>query len=1049
MTRISALDSLAYLFRCVVVLAATVASPAQTGYPYVIGTLAGSSSASDSGPATSALLQAPAALTVDSAGNLYIADNGNIRVVAPSGTISTYSSKISATDLKVDGAGTVFASDGYASILKITRTGITTVAGGSYGFGGDGSSATSAKLASPHGFALDRAGNLFIADTANQRVRKVTPDGRIQTIAGTGVAGKGPEDVPATTSALDNPYSVAVDSAGALYVSEWFRIRRIDSSGIITTIAGNGNSYSLSGLAISAGVGAYASLAFDASDNLYVADYPANYVRMIRPDGTIVALAGISISGTVPPDFSGFALFATFKFLSAVAVASEGSVFVADLQGQQVWRIDSSHISLVAGGPHFAGDGGQAAKALLNSPQHVIADSAGNLYISDTNNHRIRKVAPDGTINTIAGTGDCQYNGDSIPANTAALCWPTGLALDRSGNLYVADLGNRRVRQIDRTGLIRTFAGDGSFGDSSVTGDGGPASSARLQSPYGLAFDSSGNLYISENGAARVRVVLASGTIMTFAGTGSSGFSGDGGPATAARLSGPGELFADSSGRLYIADRYNYRVRRVSSGTITTVAGIGTCCASGPNAANTWIGTPGGMTMDAAGDLFVAQSGAANSPANQTAPGQEVVFRISSTGSITRIAGGGSPAVGIGDGGLATDASLSTPAGLWLDSSGDLLVADSNHNLIRKLTLNSPSSLTIAGGDAQTGAVGAILPNDLSVAVGFRAGLKLSGVPVGFSVTSGSATLSAASAPTDNSGVAKVTVTLGNATGPVEISASIAGVAPVRFHLTATPPATPVPVISVGGITGAGGSVPPVNRISPGALVTAYGSNFAPPGTARSVQSTDLVNGSLPNVLDGVCVRVGETPAFMTFVSPGQVNFEVPTVPVTGNVDIRVVVNCGAQNELRSSPVAVPVGAATPEFLYWIKNPDGRNPVIAVNSVTGAYAGPSGAVPGLTLLPAKPGDILTIYVISAGPTAPPVAPGASAAGAARVDGAAVFLDGISLDSAAILYAGASPGTAGLYQLNIQVPPLTDGDHPIVLRVGESSTPTGAFLTIRN
>ncbi len=228
-------------------------------------------------------------------------------------------------------------------------------------------------------------------------------------------------------------------------------------------------------------------------------------------------------------------------------------------------------ITTVAGS-YPLGDGGAATAALLLSPEAVAVDGSGNLYIADTFQNRVRKVDPWGVIVTTAGTGQCcGQAGDGGPAARAELGQPIGLALDRSGNLYIAESG--RIRRVSPAGQIVTVAGSALRG---FAGDGGPAVSAQLMFPAGLAFDGSGNLYLADRGNYRIRNVTPDGVITTVAGTGAPGFSGDGGPATAARLDWPSDVALDAAGNLYIADSRNHRIRRVSpSGIIQTIAGAG------------------------------------------------------------------------------------------------------------------------------------------------------------------------------------------------------------------------------------------------------------------------------------------------------------------------------------------------------------------------------------------------------------------------------------------------------------------------------------------
>ncbi len=364
---------------------------------------------------------------------------------------------------------------------------------------------------------------------------------------------------------------------------------------------------------------------------------------------------------------------------------------------------------------------------------------------------------------------------------------------------------------------------------------------------------------------------------------------------------------------------------------------------------------------------------------------------------------------------------------------------------MRKLTPDTLTGMIISSGSGQSGDTGTTLPSPLIVTLTFQGGVGIPGIPVTFAVTSGSATLSLAMTSTDASGNAAVAVTLGATPGPVVITASAPGVPPVQFNLTAIS-AIPLPTISAGGIIGAGGSTPPVTQLSPGGFATIFGSNFAPAGTFAQAPA-----GPWPTELGGVCVMVNGVAAFVTFASPTQINFQVPAVPVNASVNVQVRSNCGASNELQSAVQSAATLAATPEFLYWLKSANGSNPVVAVDAVTGAYIGAAGLISGVTFTPAKPGEILTVYGVSFGPTNPAAVPGTPPSGSAQsIYTAAVALGTVNLDPSAIFYAGVSPGTAGLYQLNIQVPtPLADGDYPLVLTLGSFATPAGGFITVKN
>ncbi len=316
-------------------------------------------------------------------------------------------------------------------------------------------------------------------------------------------------------------------------------------------------------------------------------------------------------------------------------------------------------ISTVAGKEisAFGGDGGPATSASLSSPLKVAVDSSGNLFIADSSSHVIRKVDTSGNISTVAGTTAPTFGGDGGPATSAHLNFPSDVAVDFSGNLFIADRNNHRVRKVDTSGNISTVAGTGNSGFS---GDGGPATSAQLQAPRGIVADSSGNLFIADSGNSRIRKVDTSGNVSTVAGTGTSD---------------PRGVAVDSSGNLFIADSGNSRIRKVdTSGNVSTVAGTATGGFSGDGgpATNAQLGGPWGVVVDSSGNLFIADTF------------NERIRKVDTSGNISTVAGTGTHEYG-GDGGPATSAQLSFPSGVAVDSSGNLFIADSSNHRIRKV----------------------------------------------------------------------------------------------------------------------------------------------------------------------------------------------------------------------------------------------------------------------------------------------------------------------------------------------------------------------------
>ena len=335
--------------------------------------------------------------------------------------------------------------------------------------------------------------------------------------------------------------------------------------------------------------------------------------------GTIAPLAGTGQSGYTGD--GGPALEATLDAPRTLDVAPDGTVYVADTDNHVIRRIDTDGtITTIAGTgqPGYGGDGGPATEAWITSPHGVAVDHLGNVYIADSRNHRVRRVNPNGVMSTVAGTGRSGFDGDRGPARLALLSTPKGVAVDRHGDLYIADTGNHRIRRVNSSGVIVTVAGIGEAGGS---GDGGAAIDARITNPRAVAVDRQGRFSIlegTEGEIGRVRRVGADGVIELLAGTGQTGFGGDGGPATEALLNHPRDLAADAAGNVFIADSENERVRKVdTSGTITTIAGAppgpdgngGNDPGEGGPAAETDLSVLRGIAVGLGGDLLIADSG--------------------------------------------------------------------------------------------------------------------------------------------------------------------------------------------------------------------------------------------------------------------------------------------------------------------------------------------------------------------------------------------------------------------------------------------------------
>jgi sugar lactone lactonase YvrE len=565
----------------------------------IISTVAGTDNcfySGDGGPATSASLNYPSGVALDSSGNIFIADTNNClirEISASTGVISTVAGTLPdltgalhcgysgdgglATGAKlgfpngvaVDGSGNIiFADTTNCAIRKISASTaiISTVAGtASCGYSGDGGAATSAQLSQTFGVALDRSGNVFIADTANCLIRKVTSSsGHISTVAGDFGLGCGysGDETSATSAQLNQPYGVAVDGSGDIFVADY------DNSVIRKVSASTGNIATFAGVSV-----------------------PNPY-----DSGQLVGFTGYSGDGYLATD-GQLGFLNDTPYGATLVTDRSGNVFIADTANNAIREVSASTglITTVAGDgvPGYSGDGGPATSAKLFFPRDVAVDGSGNIFIVDSGNCVIRKVtASTGIISTVAGTPPdssgnyyCDFSGDGGPA-TGAQLYPIflsspagGVAVDSSGNIFIADTGNGVIRKVTAaTGIISTVAGIVESVVVGGSGDGGPATSATFNSPYAVAVDNSGNIFIADTWDYAVREVMAfNGNIYTVAGnlTAGRGFSGDGGPAGSAQIGNIFGLFLDPAGNLFIPDADECVIREVSgtTGIISTVAG--------------------------------------------------------------------------------------------------------------------------------------------------------------------------------------------------------------------------------------------------------------------------------------------------------------------------------------------------------------------------------------------------------------------------------------------------------------------------------------------
>jgi sugar lactone lactonase YvrE len=592
-----------------------------------------------------------------------------------------------------------------------TSTGIiTTFAGtGTSGRSGEGGPATEAQFDNPRGICADQAGNVYIADTMNQRIMKVDPDGIATRVAGKANDGgyHDGDNGPATSAALNEPNGVAVDGLGNIYIADSKNgcIRKVDgTSAVITTVAGipGSNAYSGDGgPATSAELNEPHGIAVDGSGNLFIADTGNCMIRKVdATTKTISRIAGATSGSSPSCGYSGDMGQATNAELSnpsAVYLDISGHIYIADTDNHRIRKVDATSqiITTVAGDgiAGYGGDGGPATSGSIQKPKGLWVDEAGSLLIADSENHRLRKVsASSETISTVAGDGTADYSGDGGPAIDASLKKPHGVCVYESPApryLHISDPSNYQIRKVDLDDSFLTkVAGTFWYG---YNGDNRPATTARLNYPFGVHVGPSGNVYIADTYNHRIRRVdRTTGIITTVAGKGAKGFSGDGGPSTNARLKYPFSVYVDTYGNIYIADTYNHRIRKVQSATgiITTVAGDGHHRFKGDGglATSASLDMPYDVAVDSEGNIFIADTN------------NEVIRKVDgATGIIDTVAGRGKWPGYWGDGGSATSALLNGPTGVCVDSAGNMCISDSNNNVVRTVDATTQIITTIAG----------------------------------------------------------------------------------------------------------------------------------------------------------------------------------------------------------------------------------------------------------------------------------------------------------------------------------------------------------------
>ncbi|WP_175404068.1 gliding motility-associated C-terminal domain-containing protein [Mucilaginibacter sp. PPCGB 2223] len=656
------------------------------------------------GQGTAARFSEPDGLVIDGAGNLYVSDQQTnlIRKVTPGGLVSTIAGKNSGfingtgaaasfnapRGLAIDPAGNLYVADqANNAIRKITQAGVVTTVAGSGATGFNNGTGTSATFNTPTGVGIDNAGNLYIADAGNNAIRKITPAGGVTTFA----------------TGFSFPREVRVDDSGNLYVTDQqsYTIKKVTPTGVVSVVAGNGQSGTTDGYGNVATFDSPIGLALDGLGNLFIADnglvrkvaingytinkaLPAGLVfdtatgiisgtpTAVSPSTTYTVTAynsggssstniNIAVTGAPivlnPPNISYTTpnIYTLNQPIAALAPVNTGGAVPPNIYGK---------VTTIAGTGIAGSTNGNAATASFYNPYNSAIDNSGNIYVSDTYNHLIRKITSAGVVTTLAGNGSIgSSNGTGA---SASFNYPGGIALDPSGNIFVSDQQNQLIREITPSGVVTTFAGNGI--GALVNGAG---ASASFNGPEGLAFDATGNLYVADRINNAIRKITPAGVVTTFAGTGSQGSVN--GPSTSATFNSASGVAFDGLGNLFVADRNNHLIRKITpAGTVTTFAGSGSVGSQNGTGIAASFNIPFGVAADVSGNVYVADEY------------NHLIRRITSAGIVTTLAGSGTPgAVNA----IGTSASFNYPTSVTIDRAGYLNVVDAGNNMIRNIVL--------------------------------------------------------------------------------------------------------------------------------------------------------------------------------------------------------------------------------------------------------------------------------------------------------------------------------------------------------------------------
>ena len=980
--------------------------PAFEVYPFV-GNPTNPGFPSLAGPAAQAQFLFAQSFFVGSGGDSYFRDSRRHQIVRlANGELSYYSSPPDqGRRFIVGNDGAIYEPSGRQDSIRRTdsKTGSSAIwAGENRRSKADGTPIQDADI-QPTTLALGPDGLVYFTDQPNHRIRRVSAEGKLETVAGSGTEGEAQPGTLAVSAPLSYPTEVSLDSQGRVYflTSHFSRIFRVNSQRRLELLVDASELYKIPAFTPAPGWTSGLALAHAAPNGgVYFLDRGLRQLILRTESGAFVAIAG---GGRLAFQEGRLATEVRLCNIDQLQVDPQNRVLIACSDLKQFYRIDTDgRLRVVAGRSGGYGDGGPATQASLVEPQDLSIGANDDIYVLDEQANRVRAVDSTGTIRTAAGTGVQVFSNPCIPAPAAesdighvysmtadsqgniwtthapegAICLSdsrgnlrqvlssatyraqTGsfelvafdsTTIDRQGNLIAASLSSSGIWRITPQGQVTRLAG--LHLESGISPDGVPANRATLRMPRGVAVGPDGLVYFTESGRNIIRFIDANGilrSLNTPRGTGEPRNGDRFATAVAPEIS---EIAWDREGLLYFVGGFNqiYRVER--DGTIWRIAGVPT----------------GTQNYSALG------------------PALNVAMYI---------------------------------ADIAIDSNGNLFASDLNYRRVFKMQASAGPRLAATGGMDQTGPAGRSLAKPVKVAIVWPSKTPVIGELVQFQVISGDARISHEERKTDAKGEAWTYVTFGPTTGPVVVRASGGVYGSAEFTVSATAAVSGIrPVLFEESMVGAGFSDPPVKKFSANGLVTVFGEDLAPPGTLRVLGYDDLNGLQVPGILADVCVEVNATRAPMMLVTPSQINFVFPSVGIAGTARVRLLRNCSSNTPAVTNELTVELAERSSELLSFGTTADGKRLAAAISARTGEMIGPPGAIPGVATRPARYFEPITLFAVGLGETRPVTSPGQ-----VRVEAAAltklIYVLSPTLSMGNILYAGIAPGFSGLYQINV-------------------------------